>query len=355
MAYNVYTKVLVLTQRLSELGLRPLDVGGDGDCFFKAVSHQLFGTPNSHLAIRHAGIQYLRNSPEQFIESNVANSWLEYLNTMSRQGTWCDGLIVQAVANSLNIRIHITESHDNFTERTIIEPAVCLQGESRTTYLGHVNEIHYVSTVPDVSAIFRTTTANTCSSRTQAVNNNIGKSTSASDKKNPYMRTYMAKRRANEDSECRQERLTKQHRYAQQQRAAQKICSEEQPTQSKNETQQTVPDNNHTEERLDENQQYQKSMENLISKFHSIVSSCPLNICSCCDQLWYKHSVTLAGKVRLSNATVAKYLLNKKSVENKEWLCNTCMKYLKKNKVPPLAAVNGMQFPVKPECFDLKS
>jgi len=57
--------------------------------------------------------------------------------------------------------------------------------------------------------------------------------------------------------------------------------------------------------------------------------------------------------VRLSNATVAKYLLNKKSAENKEWLRNTCMKYLKKNKVPPLAAVNGMHFPIKLECFDL--
>ena len=71
------SEYIVLTQRLSELGLRPLDVGGDGDCFFKAVSHQLFGTPDSHLAIRHAGIQYLRNSPEQFIQSNVANSWLQ--------------------------------------------------------------------------------------------------------------------------------------------------------------------------------------------------------------------------------------------------------------------------------------
>ena len=29
------------------------------------------------------------------------------------------------------------------------------------------------------------------------------------------------------------------------------------------------------------------------------------------------------------------------------------MKYLKKNKVPPLAAVNGMQFPIKLDCFDV--
>ena len=97
----------VLTQRLRTIGLRPLDISGDGDCFFKAVSHQLCGTPDCHFAIRDAGIQYLRDHPEEFIESNVANSWLGYLNTMSMQGTWCDGLIVQAVANALGITLHI--------------------------------------------------------------------------------------------------------------------------------------------------------------------------------------------------------------------------------------------------------
>ena len=138
------------------MGLRPLDVGGDGDYFFKSVSHQEFG----HLAIRDAGIQYLRDDPEQFIENNVAHSWLEYLNTTSSQGTWCDGLIVQAVANALGIGLYIIESHDNFTERTIIEPAVTLQGGIRTIYLGHVNEVHNVSAVPNVLEIFRTTMAN---------------------------------------------------------------------------------------------------------------------------------------------------------------------------------------------------
>ena len=33
-----------LSERLSHLGLKPLDVGGSGDCFFKAVSHQLYQT-----------------------------------------------------------------------------------------------------------------------------------------------------------------------------------------------------------------------------------------------------------------------------------------------------------------------
>ena len=68
---------MFLNLRLHQLGLRPVDVGGDGDCFFRAVSHQLYGDPNHHLLIRQAGVQYLSNNPERFIESNTENSWNE--------------------------------------------------------------------------------------------------------------------------------------------------------------------------------------------------------------------------------------------------------------------------------------
>ena len=48
-----------LSERLSHLGLKPLDVGGSGDCFFKAVSHQLYQTPALHARVRMAGIDHL--------------------------------------------------------------------------------------------------------------------------------------------------------------------------------------------------------------------------------------------------------------------------------------------------------
>ena len=34
-------------------------------------------------------------------------------------------------------------------------------------------------------------------------------------------------------------------------------------------------------------------------------------------------------------------------------MCTSCNKYLSKNKVPPCALVNGVQFPSKPAFFDL--
>ena len=65
---------MLLNLRVRQLGLRSVYVGGEGDCLFRAVSRQLHGDPNQHLLIRHAGVQYLSNNPESFIESNTGNS-----------------------------------------------------------------------------------------------------------------------------------------------------------------------------------------------------------------------------------------------------------------------------------------
>ena len=68
------SSTMLLNFRLHWLGLRPLDVGGAGDCFFRAVFHQLYGDPSHHLQIRQDGINYLRTNPEKFIESNTHSS-----------------------------------------------------------------------------------------------------------------------------------------------------------------------------------------------------------------------------------------------------------------------------------------
>ena len=49
------------------------------------------------MRIRTAGVQFMRDNPERFIESNTENSWLRYLCI---QGTWADALIIQAAADA---------------------------------------------------------------------------------------------------------------------------------------------------------------------------------------------------------------------------------------------------------------
>ena len=41
------------------------------------------------------------------ITDSAENSWNAYINNMLMQGTWCDALFVQAVADCQNVAIHI--------------------------------------------------------------------------------------------------------------------------------------------------------------------------------------------------------------------------------------------------------
>ena len=119
----------VLTTRLAGIGRKPVNTIGDGNCFFRSVSHQLYGTEDRHPQIRALAIQHLINSPEHFVEYNTDQSWLQYLQSMSRLGTWADNIIIQAVANINNLRINITESAPNFSESTTVRS---IHAESET-------------------------------------------------------------------------------------------------------------------------------------------------------------------------------------------------------------------------------
>ena len=116
---------------------------GAGDCLFRSVSHQLYGNSNHHMGIRTAGVQFMRDNPERFIESNTENSWLRYLNNMCIHGTWADALIIQAVADALKVTIQIVESNQGFAPLTTVYP-VQERNTSSTITIDHIDECHYV-------------------------------------------------------------------------------------------------------------------------------------------------------------------------------------------------------------------
>jgi hypothetical protein len=64
----------VLTIRLACIGRKPVNIIGDANCFFRSVSHQLYGTEDRHLQIGALAIQHLINCPEHFVEYNINQS-----------------------------------------------------------------------------------------------------------------------------------------------------------------------------------------------------------------------------------------------------------------------------------------
>ncbi|EDO37014.1 predicted protein [Nematostella vectensis] len=137
----------ILVNKLPLFGLLPLDCGGQGSCFFKSCAHQLYGNHEFHNDVRLAGIDHLHRCPELYIESFPGNSWEAYIEEMSIQDTWCDNIIIQAMANAFNCVIHITDSTES-SLATLINPFVNYHLQNRTIFLGYINDLHYVSTVP---------------------------------------------------------------------------------------------------------------------------------------------------------------------------------------------------------------
>ena len=92
-------------------------------------------------------MHYLRENPDRFIESVLNRPWSQCLSSMLRQGTWPDHMVIQAVADSFHLRINIVESNEQFLEVTVIQPIDATIQNVRSMYLGHIGEVHFVSTV----------------------------------------------------------------------------------------------------------------------------------------------------------------------------------------------------------------
>ncbi|CAH3185622.1 unnamed protein product [Porites lobata] len=101
-----------------------------------------------------AGIGHLQSYPELYIESISNDHWNNYIQQMSKQGTWCDNIIMQAVANAYNCVIHITQSNINSRESTILTPVADQDGR-KTIFIGYINELHYVSTLTDKNSRYK--------------------------------------------------------------------------------------------------------------------------------------------------------------------------------------------------------
>ena len=86
--------------------------------------------------------------------------------------------------------------------------------------------------------------------------------------------------------------------------------------------------------------------------FHKNISVGPEYICTCCDQLWYRSSVTECNASlyqSCSRKILNSCLTGLKSIDNTEWICGTCHSNLKAGKLPTCAKANKMTFPENPD------
>ena len=92
------------------------------------------------------------------------------------------------------------------------------------------------------------------------------------------------------------------------------------------------------------------SVDELITQFHNVVSEGPVYVCSSCDQLFYHHGVQLASSLRSSQLIkVLSVLRGTLSSDGIEYVCHTCARHLRLDRIPPCSMANKLEFqPVTP-------
>ena len=135
----------LLRRRLDGLGLRENEVDGDGNCQFRAIADQLYGSPDRYAEVRADIVEHLRSNSSRY-SAFVPDSYDTYIENMGRDGNWGDHLTLQAASNVYGLEIRVYTSYDGNWER-VIRPTD--DGNIRgAIQLSFYAELHYNSVFP---------------------------------------------------------------------------------------------------------------------------------------------------------------------------------------------------------------
>jgi hypothetical protein len=153
----------LLQQRLVAHRLGELVMEGDGNCQFRSVSTELYGSQAHHLHVRREAVKLMRHNSAEYQVFFESQAELEaYLAEMQRPRTWGDELTLKAIAEAFSLTVHVLTSTPGLggfyleykpdslpaafkaTDRRLSHPA------ARHAFLTYLSPIHYnVATLLD--------------------------------------------------------------------------------------------------------------------------------------------------------------------------------------------------------------
>ncbi|KAE9461263.1 hypothetical protein C3L33_06837, partial [Rhododendron williamsianum] len=116
-----------LLDRLQLYELIEMNIQGDGNCQFRALSDQFYRTPEHHKFVRQEVVNQLKSCPEVY-EGYVPMAYGDYLKKMSKNGEWGDHVTLQAAADSYGVKILVITS---FKDTCYIEILPSVQRSER--------------------------------------------------------------------------------------------------------------------------------------------------------------------------------------------------------------------------------
>lgn len=140
----------LLRQRLVFLHFRQLEMEDDGNCQFRALSQELYGSQRYHQSVRSRVLQHLRRHEADYGAFFEGGEFQKYISNMTKSGTWGDELTIRAAAEAFGVRVHlVTSTESNWYLVYEAGPGVPLHGEARReVFLTYIAPIHYNVAAP---------------------------------------------------------------------------------------------------------------------------------------------------------------------------------------------------------------
>ncbi|XP_030953371.1 OVARIAN TUMOR DOMAIN-containing deubiquitinating enzyme 12 [Quercus robur] len=130
-----------LLQRLNIYGLYEVKVSGDGNCQFRALSEQMYKSPEYHKHVRKDIVKQLKDYRTLY-EGYVPMKYKRYYKKMAKSGEWGDHITLQAAADKFAAKICLLTS---FRDTCFIEIIPRSQAPKQELWLSFWSEVHYNS------------------------------------------------------------------------------------------------------------------------------------------------------------------------------------------------------------------
>jgi len=148
--------VRLVQQRLKFLHIRMLEMKDDGNCQFRAISYELYGTQEHHEYVRIRVVSHLKQHEQDFsFFVGDDYEWGAYLGKMGCLRCWGDELTLTAAAQAFDVNIHVVSTEEanwllHYGDKDRYET-------SRHLFLAYISPIHYnvVAPLPSSAVIIR--------------------------------------------------------------------------------------------------------------------------------------------------------------------------------------------------------
>ena len=130
---------------LGERNLKLVNVRRDGNCFFRAIAHQLYGDQSQYQEVREAARQEVMKNSNRYRNFDTG-SFDKYVSNLSTDREWADNAAIQAASNVFRMNIEILNDSERIPSYIILPFDEDFIANPQLVVVGYIGNVHYVST-----------------------------------------------------------------------------------------------------------------------------------------------------------------------------------------------------------------